>query len=128
MTTNETFVLMLALIADQRLRYRTVYKAVHGEQAWSILNKLHKQCAIDHVRYDYWQITEKGRIAIALAMSKDKGLAGLSWRSWINEKKHPLPLDHRCDLRHLCDFSEREFVMPQAMTDATILEANRRLS
>ena len=85
MTTNETFVLMLALIANDRLQYRTVYDAVHGEQAWTILNKLRKQGALEHVRYDHWKITEKGRIAIALAMTKDKRLAQI-WEDHDGER------------------------------------------
>lgn len=75
MNTNETFVLLLALKADGPLRYREVYAAVHGERAWSILNALHKAGALDHPAYNHWQITEKGRIAAALAMSKDSKLA-----------------------------------------------------
>lgn len=75
MTNNETLVLMLALTADGVLRYREVFRAVHGERAWSILNSLKKAGALDHPGYGLWQITEKGRIAAALAMHKDPKLA-----------------------------------------------------
>jgi hypothetical protein len=74
MTANETFVLMMAL-ADGPLRYRDVYAAVRGERAWAILNSLHKAGALEHPAYNHWQITEKGRIAAALAMHKDAKLA-----------------------------------------------------
>ena len=75
MTVNETFVLMLALQADDRLRYWTVYQACHGERAHGLLVALERQGALEHVRYDHWRITEKGRIAAALAMHKDPKLA-----------------------------------------------------
>lgn len=75
MTMNETFVLMLALAAGDRLRYRDVYAAVRGERAWAILDSLRKAGVLDHPSYDHWRITEKGRIAAALAMHKDSKLA-----------------------------------------------------
>lgn len=75
MTANQTFVLMLALQADGPLRYQTVYDAVKGERAWSILNSLKQAGALEHPAYNHWQITEKGRIAAALAMAKDQKLA-----------------------------------------------------
>jgi hypothetical protein len=75
MNTSETFVLLLALKADGRLRYRDVYAAVRGERAWSILNGLRKGGALSHPAYDHWEITEKGRIAAALAIHKDRKLA-----------------------------------------------------
>lgn len=75
MTNNETIVLLLALKADGRLRYRTVYQAMRGERAWSILSNLRSQGALEHRGYDHWQITEKGRIAAALLMAKNPRLA-----------------------------------------------------
>lgn len=76
MTVNETFVLMLALIADGRLRYRDVTQAMpRGYEPWRILDSLKNDGALEHLGYDHWQITEKGRIAIALAMHKDPALA-----------------------------------------------------
>lgn len=74
MTTNETFVLMLALNAGHRLRYRDVTSAMPGEP-WRLLNNLRKQGVLAHLRYDHWQITEKGRLAAAMAMHKDPKLA-----------------------------------------------------
>lgn len=75
MSDNETIVLLLALKADGPLRYADVFKAMRGERAWSILNSLKGQGALDHPAYNHWQITEKGRIAAALAMSKNPRLA-----------------------------------------------------
>lgn len=77
MTVNETFVLMLALQADDRLQIGAVASAMHGtaDNAWPVLNSLRRQGAIEHVRYDHWRITEKGRIAAALAMHQDPKLA-----------------------------------------------------
>lgn len=75
MTRDETVVLMLALAEDgQPLRYRTVRDAIGGEP-WNVLNSLKAQGALDHPRYNDWRITEKGRIAAALAMHKDPQLA-----------------------------------------------------
>lgn len=71
MTRDETAALMLALAADgQPLRYRTVQNALGGEP-WGILNSLKIQGALRHAGYNDWRITEKGRIAAALAMHKD---------------------------------------------------------
>jgi len=77
-TDSETLVLMLALQNDPHLRYRTVYTTVRSEAAWSILNRLREQGAVEHVGYDHWRITERGRIAIGLAMAKDSKLAKLA--------------------------------------------------
>lgn len=65
MTADETAVLLMAVNADP-LRYRDVYD-LYGERAWSLLKALKAQGAIDHPGYNRWQITEKGRIAAALA-------------------------------------------------------------
>ncbi len=75
MTNNETIVLLLALKVDGPLRYATVYHAMGGERAWSILRRLRHAGALDHPGYNHWQITEKGRIAAALAMAKNSRLA-----------------------------------------------------
>lgn len=74
MTISETVVLLMALKVDGPLRYREVYKVKH-ESAWAILNSLRNQGALEHPAYDRWQITEKGRIAAALAMAKNRALA-----------------------------------------------------
>jgi len=76
MTVNETFVLMMALQANGRLRYRDVCAAMPPyAEPWGILNSLRRQGAVEHPRYDHWEITEKGRIAAALALHKDPKLA-----------------------------------------------------
>lgn len=74
-TRDEIAVLMLALAADgQSLRYKAAY-AIMGERCLKILNSLKVQGALDHAGYNDWRITEKGRIAAALAMHKDPDLA-----------------------------------------------------
>ncbi len=67
MTADEITVLRLALTDGGRLRYRTVYDAMQGERGYYVLNRLERQGAMEHHAYDDWRITEKGRIAIALA-------------------------------------------------------------
>lgn len=75
MTRDETAILMLALAEDgQPLRYKTAY-AMLGEASWRILRNLADQGALHHAGYNDWRITEKGRIAAALAMHKDPALA-----------------------------------------------------
>lgn len=75
MTRDETLVLMLALAEDgEPLRYRTVQGTLGGEP-WRILRGLADQGALRHAGYNDWRITEKGRIAAALAMAKDPELA-----------------------------------------------------
>lgn len=75
MTANETVVLMLALQADPHpLRYSVAYRAVRGERAQALMNTLRKKGALEHPRYDNWYLTEKGRIAAALARAKDPKL------------------------------------------------------
>lgn len=75
MTKDEICVLMLALAEDGHpLRYKAVF-AIMGERCLNILNNLKRQGAVDHAGYNDWRITEKGRIAAALAMAKDPELA-----------------------------------------------------
>ncbi len=75
MNNNETILLLLALKAGERLRWRHAYQALRGEHAWAVLNSLRNSGAIEHVGYDHWRITEKGRLAAGLAMGKNKALA-----------------------------------------------------
>jgi hypothetical protein len=71
MTTDETAALMLALAEDgQPLRYKAVY-ALMGERCLKVLNSLKDHGALVHAGYNDWRITEKGRIAAALAVHKD---------------------------------------------------------
>jgi len=74
LTRDETLILVLAARADRPLRYRDVYHVVGGEP-WSKLNSLKVEGALTHLGYDRWEITEKGRIAAALALTKDPELA-----------------------------------------------------
>lgn len=75
MTDDEICVLMLALAEDgQPLRYKTVY-GIFRERGLNILNRLKAQGALDHPRYNDWRITERGRIAAALALHKNPALA-----------------------------------------------------
>jgi hypothetical protein len=67
---DEISILLLAARADRPLRYRDVVHVLGGEP-WSRLNSLKMQGGLDHLGYDRWVITEKGRIAAALAMHKD---------------------------------------------------------
>lgn len=83
---NETMILLMALKADQRLRWRHAYMALRGEHAWAVLNRLRSAGAIEHVGYDHWRITEKGRIAAALVMSKNPALAQAFDGGWKVEE------------------------------------------
>lgn len=74
MTRDETLVLVTAALADRPLRYRDVVHVLGGEP-WSKMKSLRDQGALEHLGYDRWLITEKGRIAAALAMAKDPDLA-----------------------------------------------------
>jgi Mn-dependent DtxR family transcriptional regulator len=74
MTENQTTILMLALQNSGRLHYRAAYD-IMGENAWAVLNTLKLAGAVDHPGYDDWRLTERGRIAAALAMHKDRNLA-----------------------------------------------------
>lgn len=75
MTGDETAVLMLALRPSAKL-YKAAFR-VFGERAYYVLKSLERQGAIEHVGYNDWRITEKGRIAAALAMAKDPELAAV---------------------------------------------------
>ncbi len=74
LTDNEARVLALAARADRPLRYRDVVHVLGGEP-WALLNSLKQQGGLAHLGYDRWEITEKGRIAAALALAKDPELA-----------------------------------------------------
>lgn len=74
LTRDETLILVLAATGTGRLAYRDVCAVIGGEP-WSKLNSLKNAGALAHHRYNHWEITEKGRIAAALALTKDPKLA-----------------------------------------------------
>lgn len=70
LTGTELQILRMAIESDP-LPYQKIYELVGGERAWTLLNGLKKQGALDHPGYNRWRITEKGRIALALAQTQD---------------------------------------------------------
>lgn len=74
LTRDETLILVLAATGTGRLLYRDVCAVIGGEP-WGKLNALKNEGALAHHGYNRWEITEKGRLAAALALIKDPELA-----------------------------------------------------
>lgn len=74
--TRDQCRLLATASAVESFRYRDACDLLGGEP-WHILNTLRLVGAIEHPAYDRWVITEKGRIAVALAMAKDPELSNL---------------------------------------------------
>lgn len=69
---DDVTVLELALAAGDWLRWNTVYRAVGERRATATLSRLKAHGALQHPGYNRYIITEKGRIALALAKAKEK--------------------------------------------------------
>jgi len=79
LTDVETIILMTLLQADGSASYRDIVGAFPRiSEPWYAINKLRSAGAISHPRYGIWEITEKGRIAAALARAKDPAIC----RAW----------------------------------------------
>ena len=76
MTADETLTLMMALTARRPLESRQIAQGLDTsvEHAYYVANGLKRLGALEKPRYGHWTITEKGRIACALAMHKDPSL------------------------------------------------------
>jgi Mn-dependent DtxR family transcriptional regulator len=75
-TSDETLTLMVALVAERTIHTKEVARALDCkmDHARYVVASLHQDGALYKPRHGYWTITEKGRIACALAMYKDQGL------------------------------------------------------
>lgn len=69
MTADDVEVLRLAL-QHSPLRWGTVFAALGERRATAALKRLKDAGGLDHVAYNHYRITEKGRIAIALINAK----------------------------------------------------------
>lgn len=69
---DDIVVLRLALEAGDWLRWNTVYRALGERRATAALNRLKIGGALNHPGYNRYIITEKGKIALALAIAKGK--------------------------------------------------------
>lgn len=77
MTADETLILMMALICDKHpLTTRDIVLGldVRADRAYYVASRLRQQGVLTKPRFGEWAITEKGRIACALAMHKDPSL------------------------------------------------------
>lgn len=76
MTQDETITLLMALVAERPLQSRDIANGLGCsiEHAYYVANSLRNAGALAKPRYGHWSITEKGRIASALAMHKDPSL------------------------------------------------------
>jgi len=73
---------LLAMALDGPVTFKAVYKTLWPpyspeapDRAWALLNKLRTHQCITHVRYGRWAITERGRIALALARCTPRRIA-----------------------------------------------------
>jgi len=75
-TDDETLTLMMALTSPGPLTSAELAQGLgcSRERAYYIANRLVHAGALAKPRYGQWAITEKGRIACALAMYKDQAL------------------------------------------------------
>ena len=73
---DETLTLMMALVAERPLETREIAQGIDSsrEHAYYVANTLRVSGALEKPRYGHWTITEKGRIACALAMHQDRSL------------------------------------------------------
>lgn len=76
MTDDETLTLMMALVSKSPLKSREIAQGLDSDvaHAYYVASGLRRQGALEKPRYGHWTITEKGRIACALAMHKDPSL------------------------------------------------------
>lgn len=72
LTYDETLTLMMALVAERPLESREIARGLDSgvDRAYYVANGLKAAGALEKPRYGQWAITEKGRIACALAMCK----------------------------------------------------------
>ncbi len=68
---DDIIVLQLALEAGDWLRWKTVYRALGESRASQTLARLKTAGALQHPGYNRYIITEKGRIALAIAKVKE---------------------------------------------------------
>ena len=71
---DDITVLELAVQHHDWLRYRHVYRALGERRATASLARLKTAGALQHPGYNRYIITEKGRIALALAKAKENRL------------------------------------------------------
>lgn len=72
MTRDEAGILRLAIRSGGETTWKAVFSVLGESRATAALSKLKKAGGLDHPRYGTYQITEKGRIAIALVNAKEK--------------------------------------------------------
>lgn len=67
---------MMALVSERPLESREIARGLDSsvDHAYYIANGLRTAGALTKPRYGHWSITEKGRLACALAMHKDPAL------------------------------------------------------
>jgi len=89
LTDDETLTLMMALTSSCVLTSKQIAQGLDCDvrKVWQIANRLTEAGALTKPRYGQWAITEKGRIACALALYKDPSLQA----AFFDEEDYLIP-------------------------------------
>ena len=72
MTFPEAQILARGIAGPMRFREAKAAAGLDPDRTYEVLHRLWRLRVIEHVRYDHWAVTERGRIAIALHRAKEE--------------------------------------------------------